>query len=85
MVTTVDGPDDAVNVFSWTPGATDLRGRLHLAAPGAVRALAVCPAGSNREPALVAGVGSERWFVRAGVQGAAGVRGESMAPNVGPR
>ena len=85
VATTVDGPDDAVNVFSWTPGATDLRGRLHLAAPGAVRALAMCPAESNGEPALVAVVGSELWIVRAGVQGAAGVRGESMAPNVGPR
>lgn len=85
VATTVDGPDDAVNVFSWTPGATDLRGRLHLAAPAAVRALAMCPAESNGEPALVAVVGSELWIVRAGVQGAAGVRGESMAPTPGPR
>jgi hypothetical protein len=85
VATTVDGPDDAVNVFSWTPGATDLRGRLHLAATAAVRALAMCPAESNGEPALVAVVGSELWIVRAGVHGAAGVRGESMAPGVGPR
>jgi hypothetical protein len=85
VATTVDGPDDAVNVFSWTPGATDLRGRLHIAAPGPVRALAMCPAEANGEPALVAVVGSELWIVRAGVQGAAGMRGESMAPAPGPR
>jgi hypothetical protein len=51
-----------------TPGASpDLRGRLHLAAPGGVRALAMCPPGEHGEPALVAVVGSEVWIVRAGI------------------
>ncbi len=67
-------PDDAIDVATWTPGSppsgSDLRGRLHLAAPGGVRALAVCPPGDHGEPALVAVVGGEVWIVRAGIAGA---------------
>ncbi len=63
-------PDDAIDVASWTPGATpsasDFRARLHLVAPGGVRALAMCPPGEHGQPALVAVVGSEVWTVRAG-------------------
>jgi hypothetical protein len=51
-----------------TPGANpDLRSRFHLAAPGGVRALAMCPPGEHGEPALVAVVGNEVWIVRAGI------------------
>ena len=66
VATTVDGADDAVNVFSLSSSG-EIRGRLHLAAPAGVRALAMCPAEARGEPALVAVVGSELWLVRAGV------------------
>ncbi|HTB75370.1 MAG TPA: hypothetical protein VK762_19100 [Polyangiaceae bacterium] len=52
------------------PTGADLRSRLHLAAPGGVRALAMCPPGDHGVPALVAVVGGEIWIVRAGVGGA---------------
>jgi len=79
IATTVDGNDDAVNVFSWPApaGATELKGRLHLAAPAGVRALAVCPPEEAGEPALLAVVGPEIWLVRAGVRGASGSVGEA--------
>ena len=48
----------------------DLRSRFHLAAPGGVRALAMCPPGVHGEPSLVAVVGGEVWTVRAGVTAA---------------
>jgi hypothetical protein len=51
-----------------TPAAgSDLRGRLHLAAPAGVRALAMCPPGDHGQPALVAVVGSEVWIIRPGI------------------
>jgi hypothetical protein len=67
-------PEDAIDVATWTPGAattgspSDLRPRLHLPAPGGVRALAMCPPEEHGEPALVAVVGSEVWLIRAAVQ-----------------
>ena len=77
VATTVDGADDAVNVFSWPTSSTELRGRLHLAAPGGVRALAVCPPEEGGEPVLVAVVGNELWLIRAGIHGAAASQGEA--------
>jgi hypothetical protein len=66
VATSVDLPaEDAIDVASWV--APDLRARLHLAAPGGVRALAMCPPEDRGEPALAAVVGSEVWLVRAGV------------------
>ncbi len=62
----VPRPDDAIDIASWTPGDAELRGRLHLPAPGGVRALAVCPPEEHGAPVLVAVVGSEIWLVRAG-------------------
>jgi hypothetical protein len=49
------------------PPEAELRGRFHLAAPGGVRALAMCPPGDHGAPALVAVVGGEVWIVRAGL------------------
>ncbi len=66
--------DDAIDVASWAPAppdapaGSDMRGRLHLAAPGGVRALAMCPPEDHGEPALVAVVGGEVWLIRALVQ-----------------
>lgn len=74
--------DDAIDVVTWSPlspaapvspAGPDLRSRLHLAAPGGVRALAMCPPGEHGEPALVAVVAGEVWTIRAGVGGSAGV------------
>ena len=80
VATTVDGADDAVNVFSWPGTGPELRGRLHLAAPGGVRALAACPPEEHGQPVLVAVVGTEVWLVRAGVRGAAGTQAEAASP-----
>jgi len=77
VATTVDGAEDALNVFSWPVSSTELRGRLHLAAPGGVRALTVCPPEEGGEPVLVAVVGNELWLVRAGIHGAAASQGEA--------
>ena len=63
-------PDDAIDIATWTPGDPELRGRFHLAAPGGVRALAMCPPEEHGEPVLVAVVGGEVWLVRAGLPGA---------------
>jgi hypothetical protein len=71
LATSIDGPDDALNVWTWSGPGPELRGRLHLAAPGGVRALAVCPSEEHGQPALVAVVGPEVWLVRAGIAGAA--------------
>lgn len=79
IATSVDGPDDAVNVWSWSGNGNELRGRIHLAAPAGVRAMAACPPEDNGQPALVAVVGAELWFVRAGVRGAAATKGEAPA------
>jgi len=80
VATSVDGPDDALNLWSWPGPGPELRGRLHLAAPGGVRALAVCPSEEHGQPVLVAVVGTEVWLVRAGVRGAAGTQAEAPSP-----
>jgi|SRR5579859_2673380 len=79
IATSVDGPEDAVNVWSWAGTGNELRGRIHLAAPGGVRAIAACPAEEHGQPAFVAVVGAEVWIVRAGGAGAAATRGEAAA------
>jgi hypothetical protein len=63
LVTSAADGEDAITVASWD-GASDPRVRLHLAAPGGVRALCVCPPEEGSVPALVAVVGSEVWIVR---------------------
>ena len=85
VATSVDGPDDAVNVWSWAGTGNELRGRIHLAAPAGVRALAVCPPEENGQPALVAVVGPEVWVVRAGQHGAAATKGEATTPKKAER
>ena len=65
VATTLEGADDAVNVFS-VSASGELRGRLHLAAPAGVRALAMCPPEASGKPVLLAVVGGELWLVRAG-------------------
>jgi hypothetical protein len=62
IVTTADGGDDFVRISSW--GASDLKVRRQIAAPGGVSALAVCPAEERGVPALIAVVGGEIWIVR---------------------
>jgi hypothetical protein len=52
------------------PAGPELRGRLHLAAPGGVHALAMCPPGDHGVPGLAAVVGGEVWIVRAGITAA---------------
>jgi hypothetical protein len=79
IATSADGAEDAVNVWSWSGSGNELRGRIHLAAPAGVRALAPCPPEAKGQPALVAVVGAEVWVVRAGVRGAAATQGEAMA------
>jgi hypothetical protein len=59
------GRDDAIDVANWLPGDPELRARVHVPAPGGVRALAVCPPEGRGAPALVAVVGSEVWVIRA--------------------
>jgi hypothetical protein len=85
VATTVDGADDAVNVFSWAGTGPELRGRLHLAAPAGVRALTACPPEEHGAPILVAVVGNEVWLVRSGERGGAGSRGEGPAPKAAGR
>ncbi len=64
-----------------SPPGTDLRSRFHLAAPGGVRALAMCPPGEHGEPSLVAVVGGEIWTVRAAVTAVA-APATAVAPKV---
>jgi hypothetical protein len=66
IAVSADGPDDAVDIWTWPSDSASLRARLHLPAPAGVRALAVCPPEEHGEPVLVAVVGSEVWLVRAG-------------------
>jgi hypothetical protein len=65
--------EDAIDIASWSMGAGvgELRGRLHLAAPGGVRAFAVCPAEEHGAPSLVAVVGNEVWVIRGALHAAA--------------
>jgi hypothetical protein len=63
IITSVAEGEDAIDVVSWD-GATPPRPRLHLPAPGGVRALCVCPPEQGGTPALVAVVANEVWIVR---------------------
>jgi hypothetical protein len=65
IVTTVDGTDDAISIFTWPSATSDLVPRLRLAAAAGVHALAACPPEQRGEPALVAIVGNEVWVLRA--------------------
>ena len=85
VATTVDGPDDALNLWTWAGPGPELQGRLHLAAPGGVRAMAVCPAEERGRPVLVAVVGAEVWLVRAGIRGVPSTLGEAASPKRGER
>jgi len=78
--TSVDGTDDALDVWTWTGPGPELQSRLHLAAPGGVHALAVCPSEEHGQPTLVAIVGAEVWLVRAGVRGESAGHGEAIGP-----
>ena len=80
VATSFDGPEDAVNLWTWPATGPEIRGRLHLAAPGGVRAFAVCPPEEHGQPVLVAVVGAEVWLVRAGLRGAAATHGEAPPP-----
>jgi hypothetical protein len=68
IAVSTDGPDDAVDVWSWPSASAELRPRLHIPAPGGVRALAACPPEEHGQPALVAVVANEVWLVRAALQ-----------------
>jgi hypothetical protein len=85
VATSVDGQDDALNLWTWAGPGPEMRGRLHLAAPGGVRALATCPPEEHGQPVLVAVVGAELWLVRAGTRGAATTKGEAPVPKQAER
>ena len=65
IVTSADGGEDAIDIFSVTSVLSEPRKRLHLTTPEPVRALAICPPEAYGQPALVAVVGDELWVVRA--------------------
>jgi hypothetical protein len=67
IAVSADGPDDAVDIWTWPLESATLRARLHLPAPAGVRALAFCPPEEHGQPVLVAVVGNEVWLVRAGL------------------
>ncbi len=69
--------DDAIDIATWTRDGAEPRSRLRIAAPGGVRALAVCPPENHGEPALIAVVGSEVWIVRAATPPLAAVPGDA--------
>jgi hypothetical protein len=68
VATSTASAEDAVDVWSWPLQGASLRQRLHLSAPGGVRALAVCPPEEHGQPAFLAIVGSELWVIRAGTK-----------------
>jgi hypothetical protein len=84
IVTSVDGPDDAINVFSWASATADPILRWHASAPAGVRALAVCPPERQGQPVLVAVVGDEIWLVRPALQGSSEPERRPASP-AGPR
>jgi hypothetical protein len=84
VVTTADGSDDAIRVFSWGPLTADPSDRLRLSAPAGVRALAVCPPEEHGQPVLVAVVGEEVWLVRAGPGAAGAPPAGAVKGNAGP-
>jgi hypothetical protein len=65
IVTSADGGEDAIDIFSLSPTLSEPRKRLHLTTPEPVRAFAICPPEAHGQPALVAVVGGELWLVRA--------------------
>jgi hypothetical protein len=67
IASSADATDDALDIWSWPSQGASLRPRLHLSAPGGVRALAACPPEEHGQPALLAVVGNELWVIRAGV------------------
>ena len=69
IATSGEATDDSVDVWSLTADNTTLVPKLHLTAPGGVHALAICPPEERGQPVLVAVVGQELWFVRAGIRG----------------
>jgi hypothetical protein len=86
IVTSVDGPDDAISVFSWVSATADPILRWRTAAPAGVRALAVCPPERQGQPVLVAVVGDEIWLVRPALQGSSTEPARRpAAPAGGPR
>ena len=65
LVTTRDGPDDAITIHHVDPTTGQTEVVLRTDAPAPIRALAVCPPEVGGAPALVAVVGAEIWLVRA--------------------
>ncbi len=80
-VATTAGPggrlDDAIDIATWARDGSGPRSRLRIAAPGGVRALAMCPPEAHGEPALVAVVGNEVWILRAATPLPAGAPGDA--------
>jgi hypothetical protein len=68
IATSAEGPEDAVDIWSFGSPSTGLLARLHLPAPAGVSALTACPPEEHGAPVLVAVVGNELWIVRAGKQ-----------------
>jgi len=64
IVTSSDGPDDALQILSWAGDASEPLVRRKIPAPAGVRALAICPPEARGVPALIAVVGPEVWVVR---------------------
>jgi len=70
IVTTGDAGDESIAVATLDPASSELRPRLRIAVPEAVRALAVCPPEDHGEPTLVAVLSGDLWLVRAKAGGA---------------
>ena len=69
IAASAEAAEDSLDVWSLLPDNANLVPRLHLTAPGGVRALAMCPPEEHGQPVLVAVIGQELWLVRAGVRG----------------
>jgi hypothetical protein len=59
---TLDANADAVVIYSWKPGEKPAE-RLRIAAPGGVRALALCPPRATAMAPIAAAVGGRLWVV----------------------
>jgi hypothetical protein len=59
---TLDAASDAVVVYSWPEGRKPVE-RLRIAAPGGVRALALCPPRATQMAPIAAAVGDALWVV----------------------
>ena len=70
VVTTTEGGDESIAVYTLDPAAAELRLRFRLAVPEPVRALAVCPPEDHGEPTLVAVLSGDLWLVRAAIAAA---------------